>query len=134
MSCAVGAGTLLSTSPPAASSRIPLGSPCASCSIRPLGGSAVAAVIPAICSALLLTSVVCPSLEATMIGRSVLSASSVALVASVPGGSIACRYQFTTCRNSFGPALSFLSRHVWMRDWNRSTVSAAYSRLQFSSC
>ena len=81
---------------PIASSRMPVGWPLASRSMRPVGGSGVAAVMPATWRPLLLSSEECPSLEDTMMGRSVCSASSVAFVASVPAGSIACRYQLTT--------------------------------------
>ncbi len=133
-SFAVGGGIWSCTRSAAASSRMPVASPAASRSMRPDGGSGVAAVIPASARPLLLSSVECPSLEETRIGRSVASASSVALVASVPAGTIAWRYQLTTCSQASGPAPASASRQAWMRAWNCSVVSAAYSRLQVTSC
>ena len=53
-----------------------------------------------------------------------------AFVASVPAGSIACRYQFTTCRNSPAPRRRRRRGTSGSRAWNCATVSAAYSRLQ----
>src|SRR3954454_10456289 len=93
LSAAVGAGTALLTRSWAASSSSPVGLPASSRQILPPGGSGVAAVAPASASARELTTVECPKLDWTMIGRFVLKASRSPFVTLVPAGIIASFYQ-----------------------------------------
>lgn len=66
-----------------------------------------------------------PSVDSTTIGRVVLSASSTALVVSVPAGSIAWRYQPLTVSQPPGSLSLVRSRQPWICSWNCATVSGA---------
>ncbi len=82
----VGFGNRLENTSYAASSSRPVGSPLASCQIFPPIGSGVLAVILASAKSRVLAKTVCPKEERMIIGRVVVSTSSVARLVFTPAG------------------------------------------------
>ena len=120
-----GGGSSAVTSPCAPSCSRPLGCPSPLCSIRPSGGSGVAAVIPARASAREFASDVWPSLEDTITGRWVRSPSSTSWVTTVPAGRTNCWYQDETASQPSGSSSAVASRQAWIRAVISGTVSGS---------
>ena len=123
-SAAVSAGTWVSTSSVAPSTNTPAGLPCASRSMRPPAGSAVARVTPASLIAALLAHAAWPSTRLNQTGRSATAASSSVAVGKRPSFQItwfqppprihfacgcACAYAFTLASASSSERVSLRS-------------------------